>query len=191
MFDAISTLIAANHKRVLTQAVRLDIQWWERFMSSFNGCSLILDNVPVTMVYTDACETAGGSYCEGDWLYCNWLKDYPEISDAHINVKEFATVVLSAQRWGPLWANSRVLVRSDNSTTVSCINRGTSRSPLIMKLMRYMFWLSAGYNFHLIALHVPGTENSLADKISRLHESYSRHCTRFAPFSNVSICQEL
>ena len=45
-----------------------------------------------------------------------------------------------------------------------------------MKLMRYMFRLSAVYNFHLIALHVPGTENILADKISRLHESYSRHC---------------
>ena len=38
---------------------------------------------PHTAVYTDACVTAGGSYCEGDWLYYNWLKDYPEINDAH------------------------------------------------------------------------------------------------------------
>ena len=49
ILDAISPLRAANHKRVLTQAVQLDSQWWEHFMSSFNGCSLILDNVPIQL----------------------------------------------------------------------------------------------------------------------------------------------
>ena len=114
--------------------------------------------------------------------------------DSHTNVKEFATVVLAAQRWGPLWANKRVLVRSDNSNTVSCV---MSRSPLIMKLMRCMFWLStvscvvsrspptmklvrcmfwlsAVHTFRLSAIHVPGVDNVLADKISRLHELYSK-----------------
>ena len=74
------------------------------------------------------------------------------------------------------WQNKRVLVICDNSTSVSCINRGTSRSPLLMKyFLRYMFWLSVVYNFRLTAMHFPGVDNVLADKISRLHEPYSRH----------------
>ena len=175
IFDAIAPLIAANHKCVLTQAVRDDIQWWDRFMSSFNGTSLILDSVSITTVYTDACDAAAGGYCEGDWFYCNWSTDYPQMEDSHINVKEFCAVVLSAQRWCHQWANKRVLVRSDNMTTVSGVNRGTTRSPLIMTLIRYMFWLSAVYNFRIVALHVPGSDNVIADKISRLHEPYSQH----------------
>ena len=35
--------------------------------------------------------------------------------------------------------------------------------------------LSAVYNFRLTAMHVPGEDNVLADKISRLHEPYSKH----------------
>ena len=177
ILDAFRPLIAASHKCVLTPAVRLDIQWWERFMDSFNGSSLIVDNVPCTIVYTDACDTAAGGYseCDGDWFYCNWAADCPEFQDVHINLKELAAVVLAAQRWGHEWANKRVLVMSDNSTTVSCVNRGTSRSTLLMPYLRYMFWLSAVYNFRLTAMHVPGEDNVLADKMSRLHEPYSKH----------------
>ena len=60
--------MAANHKRELTPAVRLDIQWWDTVMCTFNGSSLILDNVPVTAVFTDACDTAAGGYYDGNWL---------------------------------------------------------------------------------------------------------------------------
>lgn len=41
-------------------------------MCTFNGSSLILDNVPVTAVFTDACDTAAGGYYDGDWFNCNW-----------------------------------------------------------------------------------------------------------------------
>ena len=84
-------------------------------------------------------------------------------------------VIVAARHWCHLWTNKRVLVMSDNSTTVAGVNRGSSRSPVIMKYLRYMFWLSAVYNFRLTAMHIPGADNVLADKISRLHEPYSRH----------------
>ena len=175
IIDAICHLRAASHKRIITPEMRLDIQWWDEFMYSFNGSALILDDVPKTIVYTDACDQAGGGHCDGDWFYCNWSVDVPEIQDLHINVKELMAVIVAARHWCHLWANKRVLVMSDNSTTVAGVNRGSSRSPVIMKYLRYMFWLSAVYNFRLTAMHIPGADNVLADKISRLHEPYSRH----------------
>ena len=98
----------------------------------------------------------------------------PEVQDRHINFKELAAVVLAAQRWGPLWANKHIVVLSDNSTTVACINHGSSRSVLLMKYLRHNFWLSAMFNFRLKAVHVPGEDNVLADIISRLHEPDAR-----------------
>ena len=70
----------------------------------------------------------------------------------YINLKELDPIVLTDHRWGQVKANKRVTVMSD---TVSCVNRGTSRSPLLMTYLRYMFWLSAVYNFRLTAMHVP------------------------------------
>jgi hypothetical protein len=174
ILDAICTLRSANHKCVLTLYMRRDIQWWKEFMHSFNGMSLIINKGPDVIVHTDACDVGAGGYCEGDYFYCNWSVDLPAVQDSHINFKELAAVVLAAQRWGPLWANKHVVVLSDNSTTVTCINRGSSRSVLLMKYLRHIFWLSAVFNFRLKAVPVVGDDNVLADRISRLHEPEAR-----------------
>ena len=181
IIDAICKLAAANHKCILSREVRADIEWWETFMSSFNGTALILDDMPITSVCTDACNIAAGGYYGGgetslpDWFHCNWACDWPELQEAHINVKELASVVLAAHRWAAAWANKRVIIWSDNSTTVSCINRGSSRNCYLMRYLRYMFWLSATYNFRISARHVPGIDNVIADRISRLHEPSARY----------------
>ena len=39
-----------------------------------------------------------------------------------------------------------------------------------MHYIRQLFWLSAIYNFRLIAKHIPGKNNVLADAVSRLHD---------------------
>ena len=36
IIDAICHLRAASHKRIITPEMRLDIQWWDEFMYSFN-----------------------------------------------------------------------------------------------------------------------------------------------------------
>ena len=123
ILDAIRPLSAEHHKCVISPAIRLDIKWWTNFMSIFNGCSLILDALPATSFSTDACDVGAGAYYDGDWFYCTWSADCPELENEHINLKELAAVVLAIQRWAPLWANKRVFVWSDNTTTVSIINR--------------------------------------------------------------------
>ena len=155
--------IRPHHKYVISPAIRLDIQWWTNFMSIFNGCSLILDALPATSLSTDACDVGTGAYYEGEWFYCNLSADCPELENEHINLKELAAVVLAIQRWAPLWANKRVFVWSDNTSTVSSINRCSPRSPKLMKCLRYVFGLSAIYNFRMTASYIPGIQNSLVD----------------------------
>ncbi|VDI18828.1 Hypothetical predicted protein [Mytilus galloprovincialis] len=49
------------HKARLKGDIAQDILWWNNFISSFNGKSLILDQYPVTSVATDACRSGAGS----------------------------------------------------------------------------------------------------------------------------------
>ncbi|CAC5355478.1 unnamed protein product [Mytilus coruscus] len=95
-----------------------DILWWQNFISTFNGKSLILDKYPVTSVYTDACPEGGGGHFGSDWFYAKWDAYFAFTKDLHINELEALSVVLAAIRWGKTWQNKKVIVYSDNMATV-------------------------------------------------------------------------
>ncbi len=63
--------------------------------------------------------------------------------------------------------SSTLLIRSDNSTAVSAIRRAGSRSPAIGKLIEPLLRSAARHSIVLSAEHVPGTDNILADRLSR------------------------
>jgi len=84
-------------------------------MLSFNDISLILVAIPVTSVFTDACDVGAHWCCVDDW------------QTMHINLKEVESVTLAAHRWAHLWSNKRILIWSYNMTTVSSVNRCTSK----------------------------------------------------------------
>ena len=156
-------------------------------MQTFNGKSTLLDSQPLECVFTDACnEGAGGSF-QGDWFYFNWSVDWPEAREFHINEKEIVTVALAAYWWAPLWRNKRVIIYSDNTVTVSALNRCSCRNATIMKCLRSLFWLSAAFNFHWTAKFIPGILNEAADSASRLH--LPGYLETLLPYTNyTSLC---
>ncbi|CAC5418431.1 TTN [Mytilus coruscus] len=115
--------------------------------------------------------SGGGGFHDLDWFYVNWEQDFPGCSSFHINELEAFSVILAAKRWSSSWENKRVIVLCDNMATVAFINKCTSRNKILMGFLREVFWLSASFNFHIKAVHVPGSSNVLADHISRLQES--------------------
>ena len=110
----------------------------------------------------------GGGSFGTDWFYFNWSQDWPGAKNFHINEKEVVTVALAAHRWAPCWHNKHVLIYSDNTVTVSALNKGTSGNDAIMRCIHSLFWLSATFNFHLTAKFLPGVLNIAADSASRL-----------------------
>jgi hypothetical protein len=158
------------HKIFLKGEVLADINWWQNFIGTFNGKSLLLDKRPITSVFTDACCMGAGGHHGQDWFYASWDKDYPFAKNLHINELEAFAVVLAAIRWAERWRNKKVVILSDNMATVHCLNKCTSKNKHLMAHLRNLFWLSASHNFHLVAIHVAGKSNWLADSLSRLHE---------------------
>ena len=119
-------------------------------------------------MFTDACDDAAGGVFGTDWFYVNWTRDPTQAQALHINEKEVLAVVVAAHRWAPFWANKRIIMHSDNITTVASINKCTSRNNCIMQCLRKLFWIGAVFNFHLTSKYVPGHLNIAADAASRL-----------------------
>ena len=170
LLDVIARLKKPWHHARVTQAMIQDCQWWQSYMRYFNGSVNMVDPRPVTPVYIDSCNVGAGGTFNGDWFHAPWDAFLPEAKDLHINDKEVLALEPACLRWAPLWANRKVLIHSDNQVAVAQINRGSSRSPVVMAALRRIFWWSARFNFLLSCVYLPGVSNTLADAASRLHE---------------------
>jgi hypothetical protein len=161
----------AFHLVRLNLDAKQDISWWLGCLDIFNGtCKFRCDlSLPSYVYATDACESGGGGFWMDDWFYVNWQEDIPELVGAHINQLELAAVVIALMRWGPTLAGTHVRIRSDNMATVAAVNKSTSRSPTLMPWVRELFWLGVKYDITLSCVHIPGVENYVADRISRLN----------------------
>ena len=95
-----------------------------------------------TLVLTDASTSEGGGggcVWDTDWMYVNWALDNPALFPLHINYKKKFTIVLAACRWEPFWSGYRVVVKSDRQEAAAILNKGSSRCPMIMACIRYLF----------------------------------------------------
>ena len=184
LIDQMTMLRRPHHHTRLSSAARADLEWWNYGLTIFHGhASFTCDALPPTGNFTtDACLVGGGAYYAGDWFYCHWQTDCPSMADAHINCLETQTILMAAYRWAHLWSGCHLRVSCDNTTSVAAINKGTSKSPVIMACLRQLFWLSVKFDFKITAHYLPGSKNHLADTISRLHELY--HASLFF----TSIC---
>ena len=143
-----------------------DLHWWVQFLAVFNGRQLVLDSTPVVDVQTDACFEAAGAYFSGDWVYLNFGMESPVLSDLHIIHKEVLAVVVAAERWASRWANKHVIIKSDSQAAVGIINKGSTCNGFVMSWLCRLFWLSAIYNFRIVAHYIKGADNIIADAIS-------------------------
>ena len=94
------------------------------------------------------------------------MSRWPELGVDSITFKEMLPIVWALAIWGVYWKDSAVTVYCDNTGAVAAVNSGYSKIPRIMHLIR------ARFRVDLIAIHVPGVLNHLADAISRDNVSF-------------------
>lgn len=169
-----------HHRLVLSDESRKDIRWWQYLLSVWNGKAFFLfqHETPATELglYTDASGAIGwGAYYakEGRWLQERWTDDHMQQS---IEFKELYAILAACATWGHRWPRLRVAFHCDNQSVVACLTSGTSRAPPVMSLLRKLFIICATNNFHIVAYHVPGKANAIADSLSRFNlQAFRRH----------------
>jgi hypothetical protein len=172
LFDALK---GNKHSKVvnLPESFRADIRFWCDALSVPRMMSLTPTRVHVGRqweLWTDATPWGGGACFDHQWWSHAWSDfDWSEARPHRtmIHVYEFLAVMLSISTWGRWWAKSIVNVHSDNSAVVAVISSRKSDDEGMMKLLRRLYFLEIKYDFFLTASHIPGSENVLADALSR------------------------
>lgn len=67
--------------------------------------------------------------------------------------------------WGNRWKGKTVQARCDNAAVVDIVNSGSSKDSDAMHLQRCLAFIVAKHDVNLVAKHISGVDNSLADAI--------------------------
>jgi hypothetical protein len=111
----------------------------------------------------------GGIY-GSSWFSKAWKTHQLISASTGISIawQELFAIVVAAALWGSQWRAKRILFWCDNASVVAALKKCTSPKVRIMTLIRTLLSLAWEFNFEFAARHVAGTENLLADPLSRL-----------------------
>jgi len=104
------------------------------------------------------------AYSGSQWFQLPWTG---KVVEQQIAVKELIPVVVAAVVWDKQWKGLDVKCHSDNQAVVAVMQTRTSRDPNIMHLLRCLSFVEARFEFYLSAEYIPGSQNDLADDLSR------------------------
>ena len=82
---------------------------------------------PDMVVSSDSCLSGGGSFAEGKFFKWKYTQEILNKQYA-INELECLNVVLCAKLWGGTFQRKKIEMLCDNTTTVQCINSGSSKT---------------------------------------------------------------
>jgi hypothetical protein len=179
-------------RRSLPRRVKTDLSWWNMLLPQFNGKHLFDDSSrPRFHLYTDASSVGlGGFYFPATSVQANW-EDYTTTLDPinafsiriprgkrhqHINTHEMRAVLQSFKRWQSIWARGVVIIHTDNTATLSGLNKGSIRGPS-MEPLRALLLLAAAADIELKGVWLASKDNGLADALSRFNaDSITNWC---------------
>ncbi len=102
------------------------------------------------------------------WFQGRWNATAAQFGDGELSIayKELYPIVVASILWSSTWSRKKVLFHCDNSATVDILQKGRSRSLVLMSLIRRLVICAATNNFDFFAVHIPGEKNSIADALS-------------------------
>ena len=152
----------------LDQSAKEELCWWVNNLQAWNG-KAVLSPVPDLVMETDASLLGWGAVLGG--MSTSGLWSETERSQ-HINSLELMAGVFAVKTFASQKRNVHIHLRMDNRTAIFYINRmgGTRSHALAHSACQLWQWcLQRGIT--LSAEHLPGSDNSRADKESRLLQS--------------------
>lgn len=140
-----------------------DLWWWLRNAPSVDR--KFDTKSPSITLTTDASNEGWGAVSGHKTAQGKWLETE---QDYHINEKELLAVLFGLKTVCTGLNEVTIRVLSDNTTTVSYINKmGGVRSPRCNKIAYKIWKICEDRSLWLIAAHIPGLQNVIADDLSR------------------------
>lgn len=147
----------------LNPEISKDLNWWKSNVWENNN-SLRAANFDLE-IYSDASRTGWGAVCNNERAHGAWTNDELEL---HINYLELLAVFLALKYFATHYTNYTILLRVDNTTAISYINRmGGIQFPHLNDLSRQIWQWCEERNNWLFASYINTKDNYEADQESR------------------------
>ena len=88
-------------------------------------------------------------YLVACWPLCFFKKHTPSIA-----LLELIAVVVAIETWVPLMAGSQIILRSDNESVITFIEKSTSKCSWCMALLRRLTLVCLHFQIHVKPIHI-------------------------------------
>lgn len=151
------------------RVLKLDLEWFIAFLSTYNGKSLILGCDPTSVIYIDSCLRGAGGVMDG-WCYSF---EYPEsvLTGLHISQLEAVNCLVAARLLLPARSDDVIQIVCDNEGAVTTLATGKGRDNVILAIARAFWYIASKQNIKFVFQHAPGKTLEIADALS--HECLS------------------
>ena len=173
-----------SKKVKLQDETRKDIMWWDKYLVEFNGISMIINDDPIPLSYSqlldsphnicagDATPMGGGAWHGREY----WSSNLPEsLQDPKIpiHLKEFWVLIVSAKMWGDTWTGRCLVLYCDNDSVCDTIQYRKPKDPALLSLLREFLFIVVTKKFFPVVRKIGTEENAIADHISRRFDKES------------------
>ena len=174
-----------DHVKVkLEEQARKDLLWWSKFLRTYNGITMILNEDAIPLALDQLLDTPEKA-CAGDAMpsgigawhrFQYWSRKVPTfLLGSPIHALEFWAVIVSCKVWGHCWTGEVIQIFTDNDAVADVITYEKPKDPVMLSLLREFVYLVCELKFIPVLRKISTTDNFLADHISRRfdHEAAS------------------
>ena len=150
---------------VLSPEAQEELSWRQNHIPRWNGRTVVQRQTQ-TVIQSDASLQGWGAVCNEVSTGGSWS---PQERQLHINCLELLATQLALKTFVKSQQGISVLLQLDNSTAVAYINNlGGTVSPALTALAKSMWLWALERDVMIVAQHIPGVSNMIADSESRL-----------------------
>lgn len=145
----------------ISELARTELVWWESHLNSYNPIRQFTFKIVIS---TDASPTGWGACCNGEEVSGVWKAEEREF---HINYLELVAAFFGLKCFASRASNIEILLRIDNTTAISYINRmGGTKYAGLNAITRQIWKFCEQRNIWIFASYVASKDNE-ADEGSR------------------------
>ncbi|XP_044586107.1 uncharacterized protein LOC123266143 [Cotesia glomerata] len=152
-----------NKKMLIQACVKKELCWW---LSKIVGAKNQIRTLSYRLeIFSDASLTGWGAHCNGENAHGFWTQAERKL---HINHLEIIAAFLALKCFAKDYKNCEILLRIDNTTAISYINRmGGVQYVELNKRARDIWTWCEERKIWIFASYIPSRENTEADRESR------------------------